>query len=122
MPTNKAEYMREYRRRNPAKVNATNQRYRARNKEKYRAMSTAASWRRNNFPTPTRPRPEICECCGLVPNGRGTLHLDHDHVTGEFRGWLCYKCNAAIGLLGDNVAGVRAALIYLEKIPDVSTT
>jgi hypothetical protein len=70
--------------------------------------------RRKGMPTPTRPEPANCECCGksLLIDG---LCLDHDHVTGKFRGWLCNFCNTAIGKLGDSLAGVRRAVAYLEK-------
>lgn len=67
------------------------------------------------YPPATRPMPEVCECCGRPPTGRKSLGLDHDHVTGKFRGWLCMRCNTALGKLGDNLAGVRMALAYLER-------
>lgn len=44
------------------------------------------------------------------------LHLDHDHVSGAFRGWLCSNCNTGICLLGDNPTGIEAALKYLRKM------
>ena len=33
---------------------------------------------------------------------------------GNFRGWLCNKCNSALGLFGDNINYVERALKYLE--------
>lgn len=41
--------------------------------------------------------------------------FDHDHLTGEFRGLLCTNCNAAIGLLGDDLKSVRRAVAYLQN-------
>ena len=38
----------------------------------------------------------FCADCG-VPDGAPTLHMDHDHVTGEFRGWVCASCNQLRG-------------------------
>jgi len=38
-------------------------------------------------------RTGTCPCCGLV----GRLVLDHNHITGEIRGWLCNRCNIALG-------------------------
>jgi len=36
-----------------------------------------------------------CHVCGLSESEHnGKLHMDHDHETGEFRGWLCRSCNA----------------------------
>ena len=40
--------------------------------------------------------------------------LDHNHDTGEARGWLCHKCNSALGWLNDNSTTIRRALKYLE--------
>jgi len=34
-----------------------------------------------------------CESCGNIEK----LCLDHDHVTKEPRGWLCRRCNLALG-------------------------
>lgn len=60
-----------------------------------------------------------CDCCGRNPResrrGNQSLCLDHDHVTGAFRGWLCHACNLGIGLLGDNADSLRRALAYLER-------
>jgi hypothetical protein len=84
--------------------------------EKARRSKKPGYWRkRRGLPDPTRVEPARCECCGGLPNGRGKLHLDHDHATGKFRGWLCAKCNLGISLLGDLLVGTRNAVAYLER-------
>jgi hypothetical protein len=67
-----------------------------------------------NQPEPTRPKPSVCECCGKAPRKNG-MHLDHCHLTGEFRGWLCGPCNQGIGLLGDTEGGLHLAIKYLTR-------
>jgi hypothetical protein len=62
-----------------------------------------------------RPKTTKCECCDQPRNGKGQLHLDHDHGRDVFRGWLCMRCNVGIGMLGDSAEGVRRALCYLER-------
>jgi NMD protein affecting ribosome stability and mRNA decay len=52
----------------------------------------------------------ICPIC-LSP---GPQHVDHDHVTGQVRGVLCFTCNAALGQLRDSPAIARRAARYLE--------
>jgi Recombination endonuclease VII len=66
------------------------------------------------LPLPTRPVPLVCECCGKPC--RRHLALDHCHVSGRFRGWLCWACNRGIGSLGDNLAGLKQAVAYLERL------
>lgn len=63
---------------------------------------------------PTRATPEACECCGMPERVYSRrLALDHNHNSGAFRGWLCLRCNSGIGLLGDSLTGVLAAVKYL---------
>lgn len=53
-----------------------------------------------------------CYCCNKYSSN---LILDHDHITNEFRGWLCKSCNVGIGHLQDNLEGVKRALQYLKQ-------
>ncbi|MBS0596396.1 MAG: hypothetical protein JSR92_03410 [Proteobacteria bacterium] len=75
-----------------------------------------ATWQRKRLgmPEPSRPPPDECEACGRKA-GRKILSLDHCHVTGQFRGWLCIQCNTAIGMAGDNEAGLQRLINYLRK-------
>lgn len=56
-----------------------------------------------------------CAICRLPERTeRNTLlAVDHDHVTGQFRGLLCSQCNRAIGLLQDDPEVLISALTYL---------
>jgi Recombination endonuclease VII len=68
---------------------------------------------------PTYPPTLWCELCGKAPPnnraGHARLHADHDHSTGEFRGWLCRVCNVSLGALGDNEAGLLRAVTYIRR-------
>ncbi|HUF72191.1 MAG TPA: endonuclease domain-containing protein [Gammaproteobacteria bacterium] len=59
------------------------------------------NWLRRRLPLPTRPEPTHCECCGKLPRRRRgyrhCLNLDHCHITGAFRGWICDSCNRKLG-------------------------
>lgn len=61
-----------------------------------------------------------CAICGDVgvehlkhPDWQRPLHIDHDHKTGNVRGLLCHKCNAAIGLLMECPKRFASAMSYL---------
>ena len=58
----------------------------------------------------------VCALCDAPPSrgDMGTLHVDHDHTTGEIRGLLCGRCNRALGLLQDKPELLREAIRYLE--------
>lgn len=58
---------------------------------------------------PTRPKTDVCELCGET----GVTVYDHDHTTGIFRGWICYRCNIGLGAFKDTVGGLLNALRYL---------
>lgn len=58
---------------------------------------------------------KTCTICGTHTDTCGTLHIDHDHTTGQFRGLLCGTCNTGIGMLKDSPTVLAAAIEYLIK-------
>lgn len=100
---------------------------RSKMRSRYAVMTPEERARRTKKPRPTRPMPEVCEIC-TAPEARKredrdepqALSLDHCHHTGIFRGWLCSRCNLALGKFGDSLAGLRRALTYLENAYGVS--
>lgn len=60
--------------------------------------------------------------CAICHEAEAT-HVDHDHACCSdnqscgrcVRGLLCHSCNVAIGLLGDSVARLASAILYLEE-------
>ena len=90
--------------------------WREKNPEKFLAWQKAYRLKKK-MAFATRPMPEVCEICARPPSGTSrassTLHLDHDHATGKFRGWLCQKCNMILGQIEDNVAWLESLSRYL---------
>lgn len=64
----------------------------------------------------TRSKPEQCEICGVFGKDlkRG-LCFDHDHITGKFRGWICGRCNIALGMVKDNTGILLTMIEYINK-------
>ena len=58
------------------------------------------------------PRPTHCTC-PICKGEDKELVLDHNHTTGEFRGWICNDCNTAMGKLGDSHEVLARAIAYL---------
>lgn len=61
-----------------------------------------------------------CEICGATlsrdgANGTRRMAIDHDHNTGQVRGILCRACNTSVGVLGDDISGLKRALAYLTR-------
>lgn len=65
-----------------------------------------------------------CQICGAPGGG---LHIDHAHTCcpergkscgGCIRGGLCPTCNVGLGMFGDNVVKLQAAIIYLAGESD----
>lgn len=72
------------------------------------------------------PEDHRCDCCGkeedeltVAYSKTGTpisvWRLDHDHNSGEFRGWLCSNCNIGLGKFYDDVNLLHRAIEYLQK-------
>lgn len=63
-------------------------------------------------PDEVRLLPVSCAICG-VGDGKKKLAIDHDHKSQTFRGRLCFRCNAAIGLFRDDPVLLAKAVQYL---------
>jgi hypothetical protein len=48
-----------------------------------------------------------CCGCGTTDPGRKGWHIDHCHVTGQVRCLLCNRCNAVLGMCGEDPAVLR---------------
>lgn len=59
------------------------------------------------------------QCCDIchVPEieCKKSLCVDHDHQTGEFRGFLCRRCNIALGYFEDSLEGIEKVVNYLSS-------
>lgn len=57
-----------------------------------------------------------CNICGTTEKVGGRhLAYDHNHNTGNFRGFLCMNCNQGLGKFFDNIEILQLAIQYLHK-------
>ena len=62
--------------------------------------------------TAGRKKPDQCEVCGVVEK---KICFDHNHETKEFRGWICHRCNVALGMVDDKIEILKLLIKYLKK-------
>lgn len=61
-------------------------------------------------------KPDACEVCKTLESQMTRkLCFDHNHSTGKFRGWLCGKCNTALGNMKDSPELLKKLIEYLER-------
>lgn len=57
-----------------------------------------------------------CDICGNQQEDKPkSFCVDHCHITGEFRGFLCRRCNIALGYFEDSLEGIDKVTKYLQK-------
>jgi len=59
-----------------------------------------------------KPKDGKCEACRDTPD---VLHLDHDHTTDKFRGWVCEGCNHSMGKSNDDPEKLIKQAEYLRE-------
>lgn len=83
-------------------------------KRRRRVLSGRAREAWQNHPQPDGSH--VCAICGKPERVAGRrLARDHDHETGVVRGYLCQRCNMAVGLLGDDPVLAGSMQEYLSR-------
>jgi hypothetical protein len=92
-----------------AEDQARQRQYQLKNRKK---LSEYSKWHQNNklAQKAGRSKPEMCEVC----NRGGRIMFDHCHDSDKFRGWICFNCNAILGLAADNITILEKLIIYLR--------
>ena len=125
-----------WRQKNPEKVKTDRARYKSINRAKVRAAAKAyyhatketrapqlaANTKRRNAMRPelvraareavVGPKPDTCQACGGTDGG---IVFDHCHAKQHPRGWLCDRCNVALGCLKDSPERLEQLLRYLKR-------
>jgi len=59
-----------------------------------------------------RNKPDFCEIC---KGNEYRIVFDHCHAHGNFRGWICDRCNRVLGIVKDSPELLRELALYLEQ-------
>ncbi len=106
-PARQKAYMREYQK-------AYIPEWRAANPEKVKEHHLKTQRRRQGMTNVTaEKRHGDCPICLKTK----ALVWDHDHETGNRRGWICNTCNLGLGKLGDTIEALDRARVYLLAAP-----
>lgn len=113
----KAEYLRQWRARNPEKCKSYSEK---RDKEVTREKAWLRRYgiTREWYDTTLENQGGCCAICQTAEVGRKGhthFHVDHDHSTGEVRGLLCDLCNRGLGYFKDDGPLLVQAAKYLER-------
>lgn len=128
----RTEYIKEWRRKNRAHVNAESlkryKRLRCEDPRTSRRYARRAHLKAEYgitlefYEALLATQNGVCAVCFQVETAirRGTvksLDVDHDHETGRIRGLLCSACNTALGLLKDDPLRIESLAAYIKRHP-----
>jgi len=59
----------------------------------------------------------VCPICkkASIPGVTANIVIDHDHLTGKAREWICDSCNTGLGRFKDNIVLMEETIEYLKK-------
>ena len=116
------EYARAYYKKNQAHIyslqKAYNAKWREKNYKRMRAYNirTLYNLTTEKYNELFEEQKGCCAICGKHQNEfNKSLHVDHNHTTGEVRGLLCKKCNSLLGYVHDDILVLASAIKYLVK-------
>jgi len=69
------------------------------------------------YPRPKIGEPFKCPICHrtFIREHKNDVVLDHNHIDGSIRGWLCSSCNTSIGKFGEDTNVLQRAINWILK-------
>lgn len=89
--------------------------YRTGNRKKFAYWQRKSRYKKQGLSAPYPPSSRCESCNRLFSETSKGACLDHCHLTGLFRGWLCSKCNSALGLAGDTPEAIQRLMDYITQ-------
>jgi len=89
--------------------------YKKNNRSKARASERDRAYGKGANDHAERKRIEQGNCCAVCNKEfTDTPHLDHNHITGKWRGVLCDQCNRGLGMFKESLDSLQKAINYLR--------
>ena len=123
-PEKHIEITREWRRKNSSKMRGYHKKWHENRDRFIVALATSKkNARREGYEPCNATYREIvsaytgfCAVCGVPElECKVKLRMDHCHISGDFRGWLCHKCNSVLGFVKDDVTILDGMIKYLDN-------
>ena len=67
-------------------------------------------------PMPPLGKPFHCPVCEktIIRQFKNDVVLDHFHLNGEIRGWICRQCNSSIGMMDEDIGILKRAIKWIQ--------
>ncbi len=67
-------------------------------------------------PMPPIGEPFHCPVCDktIIRQFKNDVVLDHYHINGQIRGWICRQCNSSIGMMDEDVNILKRAIQWIQ--------
>jgi len=69
-----------------------------------------------NHPMPPIGKPFFCPICEntIIRQYKNDVILDHSHIDGKIRGWICRQCNSSIGMMDEDINILQRAIKWIQ--------
>jgi Recombination endonuclease VII len=85
--------------------------------KKVKINQTEKKFYEARFPRPQIGDRFICPICGrnILRKFKNDVVLDHSHLDGSVRGWVCSSCNTSIGKFYDDTEILQRAIDWIKN-------
>ena len=116
----KSEMYKDWEKRNPEKRKQLHQDFYAKKKERMRWywIESKYGMTKEKYNELLQQQNNGCKICGATEakhRSSNNLLVDHCHVTGNYRGLLCNRCNTSLGFVNDDIELLENMVKYLKE-------
>jgi hypothetical protein len=110
----------DWEKRNPEKRKQLHQDFYAKKKERMRWywIESKYGMTKEKYNELLQQQNNGCKICGATEakhRSSNNLLVDHCHVTGNYRGLLCNRCNTSLGFVNDDIELLENMVKYLKE-------